>query len=814
MSYKYVKWFHEVGKNDLMSVGGKGANLGEMTQKGLAVPPGFCVTANAYQHFITENGLDETIRVLMYGLDEEDVNRLQEVSLSIQKAMTERPIPTDLEEELIDAYAAFSGQLWILDPEVAVRSSATAEDLPEASFAGQQDTYLHISGSEELLRYVRRCWASLWTARAIYYREKQKFDHFKVQLSVVVQKMVNSEKAGVMFTANPINSNTDEIIINASWGLGEAVVSGTVSPDEYIYSKSRREIIDTTISPKKKMVVKDPSGQGTVEVSVAETLGVDYVTFQCLSDDEIIKLVNYGLKIEESYGSVQDIEWAYDRDTKELYILQSRPITTLRKETEYEQKQEEVVTEEYSEEDNSVEETSVQSEEESPKEVVSEHRVLLRGLPASPGIGKGTVKLIADISEISRIEEGDILVTAMTNPDMVPAMRKAKAVVTDDGGRTCHAAIVSRELGIPCIVGSNTATEVLHEGMQITVDATRGVVYEGFIKEEKKQIPEGSTAGNTFMTDEVLSYLAPVTATKIYMNLGEPSLIQKYKNLPFDGIGLMRTEFIFTNMIGAHPMYLVKTGQGQLLIDKMAEGIQTVAQEIFPRPIVVRLSDFRTNEFRGLKGGDEVEPVEANPMIGWRGVSRYISPAYEEGFRLECRALKKVREEFGLTNVYAMLPFVRTTWELKQVQMIMEEEGLVRNRNFKLWIMAEVPAVVFEAEEFASMVDGFSIGSNDLTQLVMGADRDSGILNNMGYFDERNEAVKRAIAILIRAAHKHGITCSICGQGPSQYPEFAEFLVEQGIDSMSVNPDTVAYTKKMVASVEKKMILHQLRRNE
>lgn len=820
MSYKYVKWFHEVGKNDLMTVGGKGANLGEMTQKGLAVPPGFCVTSNAYQHFIAENDLDETIRMLMYGLDEEDVNRLQEVSLSIQKAMTDRPIPKDLEEELIDAYAAFSGQLWILDPEVAVRSSATAEDLPDASFAGQQDTYLHISGSEELLRYVRRCWASLWTARAIYYREKQKFDHFKVQLSVVVQKMVNSEKAGVMFTANPINSNSDEIIINASWGLGEAVVSGTVSPDEYIYSKSSREIIDRTISPKKKMIVKDPSGQGTVVVSVAETLGVDYVTFQCLSDDEILKLVNYGLKIEESYGSVQDIEWAYDRDTKELYILQSRPITTLEKETEYESEREEleeieeIEPEEHEEIDDIVEEESVELEETPIREIDSEHHVLLRGLPASPGIGKGTVKLISDISEISRIEEGDILVTAMTNPDMVPAMRKAKAVVTDDGGRTCHAAIVSRELGIPCIVGANTATEILQEGMKVTVDATRGVVYEGFTMEEKKETSEAPVIGNAPMMDEILSYLAPITATKIYMNLGEPSLIQKYKNLPFDGIGLMRTEFIFTNMIGAHPMYLVKTGQGQLLIDKMAEGIQTVAQEVFPRPIVVRLSDFRTNEFRGLKGGDEVEPVEANPMIGWRGVSRYISPSYEEGFRLECRALKKVREEFGLTNVHAMLPFVRTTWELKQVQKIMEEEGLVRNKNFKLWIMAEVPAVVFEAEEFASMVDGFSIGSNDLTQLVMGADRDSGILNNMGYFDERNEAVKRAILILIRAAHKQGITCSICGQGPSQYPELVEFLVEQGIDSMSVNPDTVAYTKKMVASVEKKMVLRQLRKSE
>jgi pyruvate,water dikinase len=438
--------------------------------------------------------------------------------------------------------------------------------------------------------------------------------------------------------------------------------------------------------------------------------------------------------------------------------------------------------------------------------------MLVRGLPASPGISSGKVKNIKDISEISRVEEGDILVTIMTNPDMVPAMRRATAVVTDEGGRTCHAAIVSRELGIPCIVGAKTASEILTEGMEVTVDATRGVVYEGkVLQEEKKEEKEVTISSKANISEDLIHQFAPITATKIYMNLGEPSIIGRYKNLPFDGIGLMRTEFIFSNMIGAHPMYLVKTGQGQLLIDKMSEGIMMVAQEIYPKPIVVRLSDFRTNEFRGLKGGDEVEPIENNPMIGWRGVSRYISPEYEEGFRLECRAMKKVREEYGLTNVWAMLPFVRTTWELEKVKQIMAEEGLIQNNSFKIWIMAEVPSVVFEAEEFAQMVDGFSIGSNDLTQLIMGADRDSGILNNMGYFDERNEAVKRAISILIKACHKYGKTISICGQGPSQYPEFAEFLVQEGIDSMSVNPDTVAYTRRLVATVEQRIILNKIR---
>lgn len=779
--YKYIKWFNEINKQDIPTVGGKGANLGELTQKGLDVPPGFCITAGAYVHFVDYAELDNVIKELMRGLDEENSDMLQDVSKQVQDRINHGEIPEDLKNEVISAYREFSKNINLTNPEVAVRSSATAEDLPEASFAGQQDTYLHISGEEELMKHVRRCWASLWTARAIYYRVKQDFDHFEVSLSVVIQKMVNSEKSGVMFTANPVDSNTNEIMINASWGLGEAVVSGTVTPDEYLVNKKTKAIDEKHIAEKNIMVVKRKDGVGTEEIKIADYLGQDKVNEQCLSDEEIMILANYGLKIEEMYGSHQDIEWGFDRDTKKLYILQSRPITTLKGDSKV-------------------------SESIEPQEL----KMIVRGLPASPGLGRGKVKNIKDISEIGRVEDGDILVTVMTNPDMVPAMRKAAAVVTDDGGRTCHAAIVSRELGIPCIVGSKTASQVLVEGMEVTVDASRGVVYEGFVMQEKDKKEETVVQGGGF-SEEMLHQLAPITATKIYMNLGEPSLIGKYKHLPLDGIGLMRTEFIFTNMIGAHPMYLVKTGQGQLLIDKMAEGIQMVAGDIYPRPVVVRMSDFRTNEFRGLKGGDEVEPIEANPMIGWRGVSRYISPEYEEGFRLECRALKKVREEYGLTNVYAMLPFVRTTWELKKVKEIMAEEGLVQNKSFKIWIMAEVPSVVFEAEEFAQMVDGFSIGSNDLTQLVMGADRDSGILNNMGYFDERNEAVKRAISVLIKAAHKYGKTISICGQGPSQYPEFAEFLVQEGIDSMSVNPDTVAYTRRLVASVEQKMILRKLR---
>lgn len=780
---EYIKWFHEINKSDIPLVGGKGANLGELTQNGVNVPPGFFVTSSAYKKFISISNLDEKIKEIINSLDVEDSAQLQLKSKEVRDLIISCKVPEEIRKNIEESYIKFGETIGIKDPSVAIRSSATAEDLPEASFAGQQDTYLEIKGIDEVVSHVKKCWASLWTARAIYYREKQGFNHFEVSLSVVVQKMVNSEKSGVMFTANPVNNNTNEIMINASWGLGEAIVSGAVTPDEYIVEKDSLSIVEKHIADKKVMIIKKDSGVGTVEVNIEDYLGFDKVRTQCLSDEEIKELSRIGIAIEELYGSYQDIEWAFDKDTKKLYILQSRPITTLKggEEKEMEVKKDEDL------------------------------KVLVKGLGASPGISSGKVKKISDINEIARVNDGDVLVTIMTNPDMVPAMKKAAAVVTDEGGRTCHAAIVSRELGIPCIVGTKNGSKILKEGEMITVDATRGVVYEGKVLEEKQNANNKSTIEISGLNEDFVHRLAPITATKIYMNLGEPSIIDRYKNLPFDGIGLMRTEFIFTNMVGAHPMYLVKTGQGDVLIDKMAEGITTVAQEIYPKPIVVRLSDFRTNEFRGLKGGDEVEPVENNPMIGWRGVSRYISPEYEEGFRLECKALKKVREEYGLINVWAMLPFVRTTWELEKVNSIMASEGLIRNNNFKIWIMAEVPSVIFAAEEFSQLVDGFSIGSNDLTQLIMGADRDSGILNSMGYFDERNIAVKRSIKILIDAAHKYGKTVSICGQGPSQYPEFAEFLVQQGIDSISVNPDTVDYTRRLVASVEQRIILNKIR---
>ncbi len=787
-TYKYIRWFSEVNRNDIPLVGGKGANLGELTQNGVAVPPGFCVIAGAYRDFIRISGLNASIENIIRNIDFENTDDLSEKCGEIRKLIMEAPFPKEIEKEVKKAYAQLAQKTGLENVQVAVRSSATAEDLPDASFAGQQDTYLHIRGAEEVLKHVQKCWASLWTARATYYREKQDFNHFEVALSAVVQKMVRSEKSGVLFTANPVSNDLNQIMINASWGLGEAVVSGVVTPDEFILEKDHLDVVEKTISEKNTMIVEKDGDIGTAKVAVKDFLGPDKVKMQCLTDMEIITLGKAGKTIESLYNAPQDIEWALDQDTKELYILQARPITTLAKG------------------ESSVDQNTT------PKE--TKLNVLARGLAASPGTAVGKVIVIEDINEIARVKDGDILVTGMTNPDMVPAMRKAAAVVTDEGGRTCHAAIVSRELGIPCIVGSKNGTAVLAEGVLVTVDATRGVVFEGNVVPEKKEAEKAtlvSPGAQALPIEELVHQLAPITGTKIYMNLGEPSIIDRYKNLPFDGIGLMRTEFIFTNMVGIHPMYLVKTGQGKLLVDKMSEGITTVAQAIYPRPVVVRMSDFRTNEFRGLKGGEEVEPVENNPMIGWRGVSRYISSEYEAGFRLECQAMRKDREEYGLINVWMMLPFVRTTWELESVMNILCSEGLERSSSFKIWIMAEVPSVVFAAEEFAQMVDGFSIGSNDLTQLVMGVDRDSGILNNMGYFDERNIAVQRAIRTLIQAAHKHGKTCSICGQGPSLYPDFAEFLVREGIDSMSVNPDTVAYTRKLVAGVEQRIILNSIR---
>ncbi len=806
---KVILWFEEIGKDDIPLAGGKGANLGELVRAGIPVPPGFVVSSTAYKRFVKETGILDKINEMLRGIDVSNVEALEKKAEEIKKLILETPMPKDIEEAIRNAYRELAKKVGV-DPNelrVAVRSSATAEDLPDASFAGQQDTYLNVIGEDAVVEHVKKCWASLFNARAIAYRVSKKIPHENVAMATVVQKMVNAEKAGVMFTLDVRNGDTDKITIEASWGLGEAVVGGKVTPDTYIVDKNvvkelmdkdptevseedlKRMILEKHIAEKKIAIVFDPEKGGTKEVELPE----EQAKAPALNDREIFALAKMGVRVEDHYGRAMDIEWAIDKDMKfpeNVFMLQARPETVW----------------------SARKEVKVRPEEEEEVEHV-EAEVLVRGLPASPGIGIGVAKVLSDPKkDADKFNEGDVLVTKMTDPDWVPLMRKASAIVTDEGGMTSHAAIVSRELGIPAVVGTKEATKKIQSGMVVTVDGYRGVVYKGKVrlggeKEEKKA--EGGVGGVGLPAEE-LRYLFPATGTKIYMNLGEPNAIDRYKDLPFDGIGLMRIEFIITDWIGYHPLYLIKEGKETYFINKLADGIAKVASAIYPRPVVVRFSDFKSNEYRGLKGGEEFEPDERNPMLGWRGVSRYIRPKYEPAFRLELRAIKKVREEFGLKNVWVMLPFVRTTWEVEKVLNIMKEEGLERNRDFKVWIMAEVPSVVLLADQFSQLVDGFSIGSNDLTQLVLGADRDSDLLARMGYFDERDPAVLKAIEMLIKTAHKYGRTVSICGQGPSVYPELVEFLVKAGIDSISVNPDAVIRTRYMVAGVERKVMLQRL----
>ncbi|RJX16026.1 phosphoenolpyruvate synthase [Candidatus Bathyarchaeota archaeon] len=776
---KIIVDFKEVRKEDIPLVGGKIANLGEMLSLGVPVPPGFAVTAYAYKKFITETGIanqiykiiDETIK------DPNEPKYYEEASKKIRKLIENTPMPEYMRREIKKAYKRLSDEIGEPEVFVAVRSSATAEDLPDASFAGQQESYLNVHGEKELLEKVQKCWSSLFTPRAIFYRNQKGFKHENVFISVGVQKMVNSRAAGVMFTINPTTGDPNQIVIEANWGLGESVVSGSVTPDHYIVDKNTMQIIERRIAKKVIEYVRGPKSGKTIHVKVPPDLQEE----PCLTDQEIIYLANLAKKIEEHYGRPQDIEWAIDKDLpypKNIFIVQSRAETIWGVRT-------------------------APSKLTLPSAPV-EREVVLKGLPASPGVYAGRAKVAMTADEAARIvKRGDVLVAKMTNPDWVPYMRYAGAIVTDEGGTTCHAAIVSRELGIPCIVGTGNATKVLKTGEEYTVDANVGVVFYGVVEEAKPLAPPTPTT-----PVEPL----PVTGTKIYMNLGVPEKIEDYRHLPFDGIGLMRIEFIMASYIREHPLYLIEKGQTQKFIDKMAEGIAMVARAIYPSPLVVRFSDFKTNEYRKMIGGEKYEPMEDNPMLGWRGVSRYISQQYRDAFRLECRAIKKVRDEWGLKNVWVMLPFVRTTWEVEECLKIMEEEGLKRGRDFKVWIMAEVPSVIFLADQFSKLCDGFSVGSNDLTQLVLGADRDSQILPAIDkrYFDERDLAVKRAIAHLIKVAHENGVTVSICGQAPSVYPDFTEFLIRCGIDSVSVNPDVLIQTRKTVASIERKIMLEQL----
>jgi pyruvate,water dikinase len=770
----------DVRKDMIELAGGKGANLGELISIGVRVPPGFVITSGAFKYFVNYNKLaDKIFEILKTSQDEE------EASTKIKELIMSAKVPEDLERSIMEAYDRLA-KLVGKNPLVAVRSSATAEDIEQASFAGQQDTYLNVS-RESLIEHVKKVWASLYSARAIAYRNAKGIDHTQVSMAVVVQKMVNSRSAGVMFTLNPSNGDPNYIVIESSWGLGEAVVAGKVTPDEVVVRKSDLKIELKRVSRKRIKIVYDPQNKRNVEVSLEGSPEAEEFS---LNDNEIIELARMALAIEKHYGRPMDIEWAVDADIKfpdNVFVVQARP------ETYWSARQ--------------------AAKGAEAKVEPTKAKILAKGLPASPGLVSGRARILLDLHQAKDFQKGDILVTKMTDPDWVPIMKMASAIVTDEGGMTSHASIVSRELGIPAVVGTGNATSVIKDGQIITVDAYRGVIYEGELettKPEAKQAELPASVGGLSLPRDVLLSLYPITATKIYMNLGQPDVIHKYLDLPFDGIGLMRIEFIVSEWIRYHPLYLIKIGKPELFVDKLAEGIAMVASAIYPRPVVVRFSDFKSNEYSRLIGGEEFEPEERNPMIGWRGVSRYISDVYQPAFRLEVRAIRKVREEMGLKNVWVMFPFVRTTWELQKALNLMEEEGLKRGSEFKVWVMAEVPSVIMLADEFAKLVDGFSIGSNDLAQLTLGVDRDSDILARMGYYDERDPAVLRSIRKLIRVAHRYGRTVSICGQAPSVYPEINEFLVREGIDSISVNPDAVIQVRRQVASIEQKILIEKL----
>ena len=757
---------NELRVTDIPMVGGKGANLGELTMAGFPVPHAFVLTTAAYDYFIEKSKIMNIINDELKSIDKSSDDTLAQASANIRAAFEKFDIPADLKKDIVSNYYGMfpKGK----DGFVAVRSSATAEDLPDASFAGQQETYLNVRGEEDLFDKIIKCWSSLFTARAIAYREKQGYAHEDVKLAVVVQKMVNSDVSGIMFTVNP-NSGVKEIVIEAGYGLGEAIVGGEVTPDTYKIDKSNMDIKSKRISTQKWKYTKGKDGK-TVKVDIPAGKEKE----QKVEDARIKEIAEIGRQIEVHYGKPMDMEWCVE-DGK-AYIVQARPITAV---------------------GNSDTNESVASE--------SSEDILTSGLGASPGLASGKVVVYDESMSLDVVKDGDVLVTSMTMPDMVPAMSRAAAIVTDEGGMTCHAAIISRELGTPCVVGTGNATEILKDGMMITVDGTMGMVYKGDLT-KGASAAAAPAAGTVVMSEAV-----PVTGTGIMVNMSMPNKAEEIAQLPCDGVGLMRSEFLFTNYVGEHPRAVIAEGRADELVDKLAEGIAKVCRAFFPRKITLRTSDFKTNEYRDMKGGQDYEPVEDNPMIGWRGCSRYVSDNYREAFICELRAIKKVREEMGMKNLNVMLPFVRTVDEAKEIVGMMEAMGLKRNRDFHLYLMAEIPANIIMADEFSKYCDGFSIGSNDLTQLTMGADRDSDILGRMGYFDERNEAVLRSISQLIKVAHANGKTVGICGQGPSVYPEFTEFLVREGIDYVSLNPDTVVKTKKMIASVEQKIILEGLR---
>ena len=794
---KYIKWFREIGMEDLPLVGGKNASLGEMfralTPKGIQVPDGFAITVDAYWDLLEHNNLRERIREILEGLDTSDMEDLSTRGKRVRDLIYYSNFPEELEQEIREAYAQLCEE-YGPDTDVAVRSSATAEDLPDASFAGQQDTYLNIKGADKVIDACKKCFASLFTNRAISYRHDRGFDQFSVGLSIGIQKMVRSDLAcsGVMFTIDTESGFKDVVYVTATYGLGEVLVQGEVNPDEYYVFKPTllkgyRPIVRKHLGKKQiKMIYSDKVGTKSVKKVVVPKS--ERMLF-ALSDDEILKLANWAVLIEDHYshraGSPRpmDVEWAKDGITNELFIVQARP------ETVHSQRRMDVM-ETY--------------------RLKQRGKVLVTGKSVGDKIGTGKVRVISSVKEMHKFQPGEVLVTEMTDPDWEPIMKFASAIVTDKGGRTCHAAIVSREMGVPAVVGAGNATEVLMSGRNVTVSCAEGdvgYVYDGILEYE---------------VDRVDLKDLPRPKTKIMMNLGNPEEAFKYSFVPNDGVGLARLEFIINSYIKIHPLALAyfnrldeigaRAGatpdqieelkatieemtlgypsKTEYFVRRLAEGVGTIAAAFYPEDVIVRMSDFKSNEYANLIGGFLFEPEEHNPMLGFRGASRYYHPKYRDGFALECKAMKVVRDEMGLTNVKLMIPFCRTPEEGVKVIKEMEKNGLVQGENgLQIYVMCELPVNVVLADAFSDIFDGFSIGSNDLTQLVLGVDRDSELIADI--FDERNEAVKRMIAQVIEVAHRYDRKVGICGQAPSDYPEFARFLVECGIDSISLKPDTV-----------------------
>ena len=756
---KYIHWFSEVGKNDVDLVGGKGANLGEMTQNHFPVPEGFIVSSSAYYTFLKKNNLVTKIKHLMQTANIEKPESLMQVSKHIKKYIIEGQIPDDLLKEIFAAYKTLGGVL--TDALVAVRSSATAEDLPTASFAGQQDTYLNVKGEANVVQKIKEAWASLFNERAIFYREEQHFDHFRVGIAIPVQKMVQSEKSGVMFTIDPITNDKTKVVIEAIYGLGELIVQGAVTPDHYEVTKKDLIIIEKSSAYQQRMLKK--SGTKNIEVKLSKNEG----SKQKITDAQIKELAKLGQKVEKHYYFPQDIEWAIEKN--EIYLVQTRPITTL----------------------NASQSSSSKASDKGEKV----GNIIVKGNPASPGIATGPARVLKSAKEINKVLPGEVLVTEQTNPDFVPAMKKAVAIVTDSGGRTSHAAIVSRELGIPAVVGAENASKLIKTGMVITVNGAKGEVYKGghlkrpeFLHELNNGIPQ-------------IAKPRIRTKTNVYVNLAQPEFADRVAKRDVNGVGLLRAEFMIAG-IGTHPKKLIHDGKKKVFVEKMAEQLEMFCKAFYPRPVVYRASDFKTNEYRNLIGGKDYEPKEPNPMLGYRGAFRYMSDP--DVFNLELEAIQHVREKKKLNNLWLMLPFVRTVNELIRVKKIISTFGLHRSESFKLWMMVEIPSNVILLEDFIRAgIDGVSIGSNDLTMLLLGTDRDNSEVAQE--FDERNPAALWAFEKVITTAKKFGITSSMCGQAPSMYPDLVEKLVTWGITSVSVSPDAIDTVRESIAVCEKKL---------